>query len=415
MTHALPRLRLVIACCIAFLTGCSTEPGLPGGFDGTGTQRIYVIELDGDTAGRIEERRGRTSAGAPRMDTLIEVVLPGTGLMLREERLQFAADPPHVLLQRTRFTRTPTGIEHHEVSRGDELGSPTLADLDDTLELANAPVGTQVRQRGLFGSGEGESMVTAWEVESRDAAGTHARGRRDDGAEVALWLAPDGTPERYRIGTGFTLRRVDEAPVLPVEQSSPLLMEVAARLGDAARIDRLNVRVTGPAAELFRPGPGLELHSRDEGIELHGRRLDAATELSADDRRLLEAMVTEVRRQVRYHPGAAPPSLNALLTDGRGDCYEFAALFSALAQRAGFDARLVTGLAWAGDELGGFAPHAWNEVRIGNTWLSVDPTWDQVGADAARLRFPDDPGGQLDLQLALKRSSIEIIEVAPPG
>lgn len=405
---------LLLGLLVVLVAACGRETGAPGDFAGAGSQRLFVIEIDGEAAGRLEERRGLTTAGAPRMDTRVEIILPGSGLMLREERLQFAAEPPHELLQRTRFTRTPTGIEHHEVTQGEALGTPTLRDFDGMRQLASAPVGSRIRQDDI-GLGSERPMATAWKVESQDNQGTLARGRRDDGAEVAVWLGPDGSPRYYRIGSGFAVRQVDVAPELPVDHGGPLLMEVATGLGDPERIERLRVHVSGPAADLFQDGPGLELRRTDAGVELHGRRLDATPELREEQRRLLEAMVAEVRHQLRYHPGAAPPSIHALLADGRGDCYEFAALFAALAREAGFEARLVTGLAWAGDERQGFAPHAWNEVRIGNSWLSVDPTWDQVGADAARLRFPDDPSAQLDLQLALKRSRIEVIAVEPAG
>lgn len=375
------------------------------------SQRLYVIELDGEAAGIVEERRGLTGNGAPRMDTRVEIHLPGSGWMLREERLQFEAEAPHVLLQRTRFTRTAAGIEHHEVHSGEELGSPDLDSLDGTRAIAAAPVGTRVEHQGMFGTGEESGMGTAWQVESRGPNGTHALGERRDGAKVELWLAPDGSPARYVIGDSFEMRRVQDRPTLSAGRNSgPLLVPVSERLGDGHAVTGLSLRLRGAAAGMFESGPGLAI-SESDGDTLLTHRLDGEAWLEREQRRELETLVAEVRRRIRYHPGAAPPSLDALLADGRGDCYEFAALFSALARAAGYDSRVVTGLAWAGDDAGGFAPHAWNEVRIDDHWLSVDATWNQVGADAARLRFPDDPAKQLDLQTALTRSSMEIIDI----
>jgi len=408
---------------LLLLSACGERlPDPDRSFDAA-SQRLYVIELDGEAAGVVEERRGRAGNGAPRMDTRVEIHLPGSGWLLREERLLFALEPPHVLLQRTRFTRTPAGIEHHEVKSGEELGSPDIGRLDGTRTLAATPVGDRVEQQGMFGGGgsgganggakgdEGSGMVTAWEVKSRDRDGTHAIGERTDGAKVGLWLAPDGTPTRYEIGSSFVLRRVDARPTLHVEANSgPLLLPVTERLGDSARVSGMTLKLHGPAAGMFQSGPGLQAGENGEDI-LVTKRLGADPWLDPRQRSELERLVSEVRRRIRYHPGAAPPSLDALLIDGRGDCYEFAALFSALAQAAGYHSRVVTGLAWAGDELGGFAPHAWNEVRIDDRWLSVDPTWDQLGADATRLRFPDDPALQLDLQIALTRSTLEIIDI----
>lgn len=396
------------------MLACS-DPGLDG-FDPP-SQRLYLIELDGEAAGVVEERRGRTAAGAPRMDTSIEIHLPGSGWMLREERLQFGSESPYRLQQRTRFTRTPTGIEHHEVVSGEDLGNPDLDSFHGSRRLATAPEGSRLEQPGMFGTGDTSAMNTTWIVKSQDRNGTHARGERADGAEVALWLDAQGLPERYAIGDGFVLRRVTERPLFgPREPAAPMLLAVADPLGDTDNIDAMTLRVTGPAAALLQVGPGFmpaaamnPTHDDSTQTLWQTRRL--APDLSAEQQAELDRLVAEVRRRIRYHPGAAPPSLDALLEDGRGDCYEFAALFAALAEAAGYQARVVNGLAWAGDERGGFAPHAWNEVRIDGEWLSIDPTWDRIGADAARLRFPDDPARQLDVQMALKRSSLEVVTV----
>lgn len=395
---------------VLLLSACGERPPDPVRSFDAASQRLYVIELDGEPAGIVEERRGRAGDGAPRMDTRIEIHLPGSGWLLREERLQFAIDPFHVLLQRTRFTRTPAGIEHHEVASGHDLGLPDLRTLDGSRALASAAVGDRIEQHGMFGAGDHSSMATAWKVQSRDRSGTHATGERSDGARVGLWLAPDGTPRRYVIGDSFVLRRVDTRPALEIgTDTGPLLLPVAERLGDSSRIGGMTLRLHGPAAGMFESGPGLE--AGVDSDRLVTRRLDPGAWLDPQRLDELETLMAEVRRRIRYHPGAAPPSLEALLVDGRGDCYEFAALFSALAEAAGYDSRVVTGLAWAGDELGGFAPHAWNEIRIDGHWLSVDPTWDQIGADATRLRFPDDPARQLDLQVALTRSTLEVVDI----
>lgn len=403
---------LFLTTLLSLSSACGQRPADPTRSFHEGSQRLYVIELDGELAGLVEERRGRAGDGAPRMDTRVEMQLPGSGWLLREERLQFDPQPPHVLLQRTRFTRTPAGIEHHEVTHGQELGSPDLQALDSRAALVSARVGARIEQQGMFGAAEQPGMATAWTVQSRDRHGIHARGERSDGAKLGLWLAADGTTTRYAIGDSFVLRRVETAPALiKAQDQGPLLLAVTHRLGDSAEVSSMTLRLRGPAAGMFESGPGL-LATESGSDLLVTERLGPGDWLDHGQRSELEGLVAEVRRRIRYHPGAAPPSLDALLADGRGDCYEFAALFSALARAAGYDSRVVTGLAWAGDELGGFAPHAWNEVRINGHWLSIDPTWDQVGADATRLRFPDDPARQLDLQVALTHSSLEVLDVS---
>ena len=70
----------------------------------------------------------------------------------------------------------------------------------------------------------------------------------------------------------------------------------------------------------------------------------------------------------------------------RGDCTEHAVLAVALLRRLGVPARGVTG--WVGlDETLGL--HFWVEVRLGDRWVPVDPTFDQAPASALRIKVAD--------------------------
>jgi hypothetical protein len=330
---------------------------------GTGS-RHYAIDLGGALAGRLREERDRDPTGAPRIRTHTELNLPGGGRLQREERLRFDARPPHALLEHRVETVSPRGVR---TQRRLAPGDATLAD--------------------WFEEGAGQSGVA-----------------RDD----------EGRILEYRRGTSFVLRRVARAPELTAPGPlAPLELPVARSLGDRGRLDHLAVRVDGPAAPLFTEGPGLRTRAVGEGRVLESRRLP----LPADAARLAlaRAVLETVRERITYVPGASPPDLEALLEGGEGDCWEFAALYDALVRRAGLESRVVTGLAWNGEADGAFALHAWNEVADGNGgWFAVDPTWGQLGADAARLRFPDDAAAQLDLQFALAASRIEVLVVEPP-
>jgi transglutaminase-like putative cysteine protease len=76
-----------------------------------------------------------------------------------------------------------------------------------------------------------------------------------------------------------------------------------------------------------------------------------------------------------------------VLRSGKGDCTEHALLFVALARSAGIPARGVHGLVYAnyGDGGPGLYWHAWAEVRVGDEWIAVDPTFDQDVADATHI------------------------------
>ena len=70
----------------------------------------------------------------------------------------------------------------------------------------------------------------------------------------------------------------------------------------------------------------------------------------------------------------------------RGDCTEHGVLAVALLRRLGVPARGVTGWVGLGDWLG---LHFWVEVRLGNRWVPVDPTFDQAPASALRIKLGD--------------------------
>ena len=77
------------------------------------------------------------------------------------------------------------------------------------------------------------------------------------------------------------------------------------------------------------------------------------------------------------------PSALAVFEGRRGDCTEHTTLFVALARAAGVPARPVAGLLLVDGRL---YYHDWAEVYL-NGWVAVDPTLDQMPADAGHLRL----------------------------
>jgi transglutaminase/protease-like cytokinesis protein 3 len=54
-----------------------------------------------------------------------------------------------------------------------------------------------------------------------------------------------------------------------------------------------------------------------------------------------------------------------------------------------------------------FAKHAWNEIAIDGRWMSVDPTWNQIRADATHLRLSDETMAALDQSSSLNFKTLE--------
>jgi transglutaminase-like putative cysteine protease len=73
------------------------------------------------------------------------------------------------------------------------------------------------------------------------------------------------------------------------------------------------------------------------------------------------------------------------LKERTGNCQTHARLYTALARAAGIPTRFVSGLVY--QEGKGFLYHSWAESLLGNTWIAVDPTYNQLPADPTHIKF----------------------------
>jgi len=94
--------------------------------------------------------------------------------------------------------------------------------------------------------------------------------------------------------------------------------------------------------------------------------------------------------------GQSSDRASEVLAAGRGDCTEHSLLFTALARAAGIPARPVFGLVYTryGDGADALYWHAWAEVKSGQEWIALDPTFGQEVADATHLALGR--GNQVD-------------------
>jgi transglutaminase-like putative cysteine protease len=114
-----------------------------------------------------------------------------------------------------------------------------------------------------------------------------------------------------------------------------------------------------------------------------------------------------VYRNVRKQPVVSIPSALEVLRQRAGDCNEHATLFTALVRSAGIPARLQGGIIY---QEGKFFYHAWAQVFLG-AWISVDPTLNQIPADATHIRLVEgDLDRQLDLVKVIGRLKVEVKE-----
>jgi len=129
------------------------------------------------------------------------------------------------------------------------------------------------------------------------------------------------------------------------------------------------------------------------------------------DEQLVRAILHFVGNHLTYDETARPVDLLMALRTRRGDCTEFADLFTTLARSAGMAANTVTGLVY--DEVAGpgFYLHAWSEVVVDGEWIAVDPTSGQMPADATHIPFPRSETGFLRAYAALPEMRFEVVTV----
>jgi hypothetical protein len=152
-------------------------------------------------------------------------------------------------------------------------------------------------------------------------------------------------------------------------------------------------------------GPEPLIQSRDPRIAAQARQIIGRETSPARAAQLLNHWVAGALHRA---PAAAMgvPSAARVLQTRRGDCNEAATLFVALARSAGLPARTVAGLIHLD---GRFYYHAWAEVYL-NDWIAVDPTFDQLPADASHIPFA--MGGlarQVELVPLIGRLTLEVL------
>lgn len=99
-----------------------------------------------------------------------------------------------------------------------------------------------------------------------------------------------------------------------------------------------------------------------------------------------------------------------VLERGGAECQGHAVLYAALARASGIPTKVVNGIVYSAEH-GGFLYHTWAESCVGNTWVSVDPTFSQVRADATHVKVVEgeNPDDLIPLVGMIGRVSAEIV------
>ena len=175
--------------------------------------------------------------------------------------------------------------------------------------------------------------------------------------------------------------------------------EVAAPFDPPDLVEGSAVAVAGLAADPHWPGalhllvhgvraapPALDDLPAQQATLLDGGdwdvRVSAAAPAGEDGLAVVRERTRHVSRLLEDDSAVAARGLSEALAARRGDCTAHALVLQSLLRERGLDARLVTGFVL---DDGALRRHRWVTVRVGHTWVPVDPMFDEVPASPAHL------------------------------
>jgi transglutaminase-like putative cysteine protease len=122
----------------------------------------------------------------------------------------------------------------------------------------------------------------------------------------------------------------------------------------------------------------------------------------------VKVLASWVYENLEKKPVLGLPDAVGTLENLRGDCNEHSALFAALARNAQIPTRIAAGVTL---HQGAFYYHAWNEVCIGGSWISLDTTLNQLPADLGHLKFVEgETKEQVRIGALLGKLKIEVLK-----
>lgn len=187
------------------------------------------------------------------------------------------------------------------------------------------------------------------------------------------------TTQKFSLDTALTDRHKIEQLELTV-------------FGDSALTDTLTIRVGGLSEASVDAAPRNYMGENIDYPVSHPkiRRLVSRFARVQDDLTAAQELVTFTHSQLSYAEHQYAGTVLTALELRRGECTDFADLYTTLARSMGLPARTIYGLAYDGSGSPGFRFHAWNEVYADDRWHSVDPTWNQTITDATHIPLTDE-------------------------
>ncbi|HSM61740.1 MAG TPA: transglutaminase domain-containing protein [Longimicrobiales bacterium] len=411
----------------------------------------FSFTLDSE-AGRFE------ASGTLGQDTTLSVTIRSAG---SEQNLDFRLSQPPVF-----SSVVPIRVA---IGQGLEVGGTARLPVFDPTSLGTRTVDVRILEHDTLvipDSAAVDARTGRWAPARWDSVPAWRISEAFGGIQVESWVDEDGRVLRASSPLGFTMekteyelaRQAQEQARLPggAAPGGDVILSTAVRsdvrLDEVEDHDELRFRLSGVDLAGFQLDGGRQTLRGDTlvvrrepwadleaGYRLPYPRMDLREALEpeplvqSDDPRILDVaqQVTARRAQWRQDPkevarqltGAvhrmlekgvtfSVPNAVQVLETRRGDCNEHTVLYVALARALGLPARTAVGLVYVNDA---FFYHAWPEVWLGE-WVAVDPTFGQVPADAAHIRFV--VGGlaqQVEIVRLIGNLDIDVLERAAPA
>ncbi|HIJ82565.1 MAG TPA: transglutaminase domain-containing protein [Desulfuromonadales bacterium] len=161
---------------------------------------------------------------------------------------------------------------------------------------------------------------------------------------------------------------------------------IIVRTGSLAKLPA-EYRSAAPVPAYLKPAEKIESDAPE--IAAQAKELATGIQTPEEHARKLVAWTADWLKDTIEDGGGAVASFKTR----SGNCQTHARLYTALARSAGIPTRFVSGLTYA--EGKGFLYHSWAESFIGDRWIAVDPTYNQLPSDPTHIKLfeghlPDD-------------------------
>jgi transglutaminase-like putative cysteine protease len=252
------------------------------------------------------------------------------------------------------------------------------------------------------------------------------------GGMITMRLEPEAVAKdvKYQNDTIVSNAAMVKAPIRDPRERDALRLRIRGPLTSDQMFNDAGQRFTpdgdgwlfdgrkafAPAGPVRLPVPGSEaeqwlrptLYVQSDDPKMIAKAREIVGE-EKDTLKIVEKIVHWVSDNMRSTFSARLTNALEVLNSMEGDCTEHSVLFVGLARAAGVPAREVAGLIYADSPQPGFYFHQWAKVWVG-TWMDVDPTFNEVFADATHIKLSEgDLAEQVRLLPVIGKISIEVV------